>query len=168
MSKSLGNYVGIARGARARCYGKLMSISDELMWRYFELLSTRPAADLASLRAGHPMEAKHALARELTERYHGAEAATEAQQAFRTQFSRRETPEDVPEIEVALERPQLFRALAASGLTKSSSEARRLIEQGGVDVDGTRERNPEAPLERGRTYLIRAGKRRLARLRLKP
>jgi tyrosyl-tRNA synthetase len=162
MSKSLGNYVGIDEPANEQ-YGKLMSISDDLMWRYYELLSDR-RSEIGSLRSAHPMETKHALARELVTRYHDAEAAAQAADHFRAQFSRREVPEDVPEISIELDRPVLYRAIAQAGLCKSGSEASRIITKGGVDVDGPRVEQPEALLEKGRTYLLRVGKRRLARV----
>ncbi|MBI2896990.1 MAG: tyrosine--tRNA ligase [Deltaproteobacteria bacterium] len=163
MSKSLGNYVGIDERPE-QMYGKLMSISDDLMWRYYQLLSTRSEADLAALRAGHPMEAKHALALEIVARYHGADAAARAEESFRAQFSRRELPEDIAEIRLEVDKPELYRVIARAGLCKSGSEASRLIEKGGVDVDGRRVTDPRTLLERGRTVLVRVGKRRLARV----
>jgi hypothetical protein len=101
MSKSLGNYIGINEPAH-EIFGKLMSTSDALMWRYFELLSDRSAAEIAALRQGHPMDAKKALGVEITARYHSQAAALAAREGWEAQFSRREVPDDMPEIVLGL------------------------------------------------------------------
>ena len=163
MSKSLGNTVGIADPPGDQ-YGKVMSISDELMWRYYELLSACTSTEIAVRKAGHPLEAKHALAHEVVARYHGAEAANAAGEAFRARFSRREVPQDLPELTVQMDAPVLYRVLAQAGLCKSGSEATRIITEGGVDVEGQRVTDPKALLEKGKALLVRVGKRRLARI----
>jgi tyrosyl-tRNA synthetase len=167
MSKSLGNYVGVA-DAPDEQFGKLMSVTDDLMWRYYELLSARTGAEIATLRAGHPRAAKVALAREIVERFHGAEAARGAEQHFEQVHARRETPEDVAEIELPLGgQPSvpLAAALADAGLATSRSEARRLVAQGGVTVNGERATDPQAPLAAGE-HLVKVGKRHFAKLRV--
>jgi tyrosyl-tRNA synthetase len=167
MSKSLGNYVGVADAPEDQ-FGKLMSVTDDLMWRYYELLSGRTSAEIAALRAGHPKAAKVALAKEIVERFHGAEAARGAEAHFEQVHARRETPEDVAEVALALGgQPSLplVAALADARLATSRSEARRLVAQGGVTVNGERATDPQAPLGAGE-YLVKVGKRHFARLRV--
>jgi tyrosyl-tRNA synthetase len=167
MSKSLGNYVGVAEPPEEQ-FGKLMSISDDLMWRYYELLSERTTAEIAALRAGHPRAAKVALAREIVTRFHSAEAARGAEEHFEQVHTRRETPEDVAEKSIALAGQAalpLASLLADAGLASSRSEARRLIAQGGVTVNGERAANPQAALGAGE-YLVKVGKRHFAKLKV--
>jgi tyrosyl-tRNA synthetase len=167
MSKSLGNYVGVAEAPEEQ-FGKLMSVSDDLMWRYYELLSARTSAEIAALRAGHPKAAKVALGKEIVERFHGAEAARQAEAHFEQVHARRETPEDVAEVALSLSGQAslpLAAALADAKLASSRSEARRLVAQGGVTVNGERASDPQAPLAAGE-YLVKVGKRHFARLRL--
>jgi tyrosyl-tRNA synthetase len=169
MSKSLGNYVGIDESAGDQ-YGKLMSISDALMWRYYELLSRRTAAQIAELRRGHPKAAKMALAREIVERYHGADAARAAEDAFEQVHARRELPDEIEERELprdpGAELLPLLKALPKLGLASSGSEARRLIAQGGVTVEGARVSDPNAALPPG-SHLIKVGKRKFVRLHVR-
>jgi tyrosyl-tRNA synthetase len=150
MSKSLGNYVGITELPDA-IFGKMMSISDELMIMYYELLSDIGVAELASLKAGlsdgsrHPMEAKIALAREIVARFHGAAAAREAEDGFRGRFSRKEFPGDARRVAIAADGgPSDLATLVSrvSGSFTSKSAARRLIAQGGVEVNGERATDP--------------------------
>jgi tyrosyl-tRNA synthetase len=166
MSKSLGNYVGIDEPA-AEQYGKLMSISDGLMWRYYELLSRRTTGQIAELRRGHPKAAKMALAREIVERYHGPDAARAAEEQFEQVHARREVPEEVDERELVREpgsdRLPLVKALPKLGLASSGSEVRRLIAQGGVSIAGERVSDVNAAVGAG-THLIKVGKRRFVRL----
>jgi tyrosyl-tRNA synthetase len=166
MSKSLGNYVGIDEPASEQ-YGKLMSISDALMWRYYELLSRRTTSEIAELRRGHPKAAKMALAREIVERYHGAAAARAADESFEQVHSRRELPDDIEERELArdagADKLPLLKALAKLGLASSGSEARRLVAQGGVTVEGERVSDPNVALAPG-THLVKVGKRKFVRL----
>ncbi len=166
MSKSLGNYVGIDEPAGEQ-YGKLMSISDALMWRYYELLSRRASGEIAELRKGHPKAAKMALAREIVERYHGAPAARAAEEAFEQVHARREAPDEIEQRELPRDagaaRLPLLKALSKLGLAASGSEARRLIAQGGVTVEGERVSDPNAALAPG-SHLIKVGKRKFVRL----
>jgi tyrosyl-tRNA synthetase len=171
MSKSLDNYVGVAEPAESQ-FGKLMSISDGLMWRYYELLSAAPADAVAKTRAAcergevNPKEAKVALAKEIVARYHDAAAAERAAERWDAQFSKREVPEDVPErrVDAPAEGVWLPKALVDAGLAKSSSEGRRLITQGAVQVDGNRVSDPQAKLAPGGRYLVKAGKRAWAQI----
>jgi tyrosyl-tRNA synthetase len=171
MSKSLDNYVGIAEPP-GEMFGKLMSISDDLMWRYAELLSGRPLAEIQADRAKvssgalHPKDVKVALARELVARFHGAAAATRAVEDFEKRFSRRELDADsLPEHAVGTSGAPvpLVRALTDAQLTASTSEARRLITQGAVKVNGDRVSDLKAELPVG-THVVQVGKLRAARL----
>ena len=171
MSKSLDNYVGVAEPPE-EMFGKLMSISDDLMWRYAELLSTRPLevlrADRARVASGelHPKEVKVGFAKEMVARFHGADAARRAAEDFERRFSRREVdPEKFPEVLVgtAGKPVPLVRALLDAQLVASTSEARRLVTQGAVKVDGERVSDPKAELPPG-THLVQVGKLRAARL----
>jgi tyrosyl-tRNA synthetase len=160
MSKSLGNYIGINDPA-VDMYGKLMSISDDLMWRYFELLTRVSEADLRSLRAVHPMEAKKRLARTITVQYHGDAVADAAAVHFARVYQQRDEPAEVEERRVPAPggRIALVRALTATGMVASNSEARRMIQQGAVDVDDQRVSDVNQTLVAGETYRIRVGKR---------
>jgi tyrosyl-tRNA synthetase len=169
MSKSLGNYVGIDEAAGEQ-YGKLMSISDGLMWRYYQLLSRRSIAEIAALRAEHPKKAKSALAKEIVARYHGPDAARLAEEQFEQVHARREVPDEIEEREVTrdagAEAVPLAKTLAQLGLASSGSEARRLIAQGGVSVEGERVADPNARLTPG-VHLLKVGKRRFTRVTVK-
>jgi tyrosyl-tRNA synthetase len=162
MSKSFGNYIGVTEPA-GEIYGKVMSISDDLMHRYVELLTDW---DPAELQAEHPMEAKKRLARTLTARFHGEQAANEAEAAFVARFSRGETPEDLEEVRLDCPGPDLGLAelLAGAGLVPSRSEGRRRITGGAVQIDGERMTDPEARVARGGPYVVRAGKRAMKRV----
>ena len=165
MSKSLGNYVGVAEAPNEQ-FGKLMSISDELMLRYYELLTD---ADMDEVRAMHPMEAKKRLAAMIVDRFHGAGAGERARQAFEAQFSRGQLPEDIPEAEMAAGDGGLWiaRALTGAGLTASNGEAIRLIRQGALSIDGERVTDKDLKLAPGGPYLIKLGKRKYLRLSVK-
>jgi tyrosyl-tRNA synthetase len=169
MSKSLGNYVGIDEPPQEQ-YGKLMSISDGLMWRYYELLSRRSLAEIQALRREHPRAAKSELAKEIVARYHGQDAARAAEQQFELVHKRREVPEDVEEREISrdagAETVPLAKTLAQLGLASSGSEARRLIAQGGVSVEGERVSDPNAKLPAG-VHLLKVGKRKFTRVTVK-
>jgi tyrosyl-tRNA synthetase len=165
MSKSLGNYVGITETADD-IFGKLMSVSDELMWRYFELLTRIPEEELAALRAGHPMDAKKRLARAITAQYHGEAAAALAEANFTRVFQQRQDPEKLEEVRLSAGglgavrgRASLVKLLVAAGAVPSNAEARRMIRQGAVDVDGQRVSDVNQALAAGKTYLLRVGKR---------
>jgi tyrosyl-tRNA synthetase len=167
MSKSLGNAIGITDNA-ADMYGKIMSVSDELMIRYFELLTSVAPEKLADIRRGdvHPMVAKKGLARELVERYHGNAAAETAAAEFERRFQRGGLPDEVPEFSwprgVAA---TLVQILKDSGLASSASEARRLIAQGAVRIDGNRIADADFCVPALGTALVQVGKRRLVRVR---
>jgi tyrosyl-tRNA synthetase len=166
MSKSLGNYIGIHEPPE-QIYGKLLAISDPLMWHYTALLSFRSNAEIESLR-GDPLGAKRALARELVARFHGAEAATSAEQAFVRRFSKGELPEQVSEVSlVAQSSLALPNALKEAGLVPSTSDARRAIMQGGVKVDGEKITSLEHMLPCPGTYLLQKGKLGICRLTLR-
>lgn len=168
MSKSLGNYIGITE-APGDIFGKVMSVSDELMLRYYELVSDVTPERFEQIRAGqvHPKEAKEALAMEIVTRFHDAEAANKAVEGFRNLFSKGEVPDDVPE--AMLPRPQgevwLPKLLQELGLVKTSSEGRRLVQQGGLQLDGARAAGENHDFGDAQDVLIRAGKRRFLRVR---
>ena len=168
MSKSLGNYIGINEPP-ADIYGKAMSVSDAMMWRYFELLTRVPEPEIAALKAGHPMEAKKRLARTLTAMYHGEAAAGDAEAHFARVFQQRAEPEAIEEIAISLGSAadgQLVRVLVAAGCVPSNSEARRMIQQGAVDVDGQRVSDVNAAVAPG-AHLVRVGKRQFKRVILR-
>jgi tyrosyl-tRNA synthetase len=171
MSKSLGNYIGIAEPPD-EMFGKLMSISDSLMWRYLELLSLRPATELASWRdevaAGlNPMEIKFRLADELVGRFHTRHDAQLARDRFVARFRRGDVPEDMPEIAVAAPGGMpIATLLKAAGLVASTSEALRLVAQGGVRIDGERVEDKALHVAAGSVHVVQVGKRRFARVRL--
>jgi len=170
MSKSLGNYVGISEPA-GEMFGKLMSISDQLMWRYFELLSFRPAAEVARLRRAvgegrNPRDVKFELAAEIVDRFHGAGAGEAEKATFIARFREGALPEDMPEVSVAAPGGslRLANALKEAQLAASTSAAYRLIEQGAVRIDGERVADRDADLKAGATYVIQAGKRAFSRV----
>jgi tyrosyl-tRNA synthetase len=167
MSKSLGNYVGVAEAPEEQ-FGKLMSVTDDLMWRYYDLLSARSSAEIAALRAGHPKEAKVALAKEIVTRFHGSEAADRAEAHFAQVHARREAPDAIDERAVELAGAAtlpLARLVAEAGLAASNSEARRLIAQGGVSVNGERFADPQGGLGAG-DFLVKVGKRKFVRFKI--
>ena len=170
MSKSLRNYVGIQEPA-STMFGKLMSVSDELMWRYLELLSFRPLAEVESLRRAvadgrNPMEVKFELAREITARFHGEAAADAARQDFDQRIRAGSIPDDIESCVVAGDGHGmgLAAAMTAAGLTASNSEAFREIRQRAVRLDGVRVEDPRLELEAGKSYVIGVGKRRIKRV----
>lgn len=172
MSKSLGNYIGINEPADDM-FGKLMSVSDELMWRYFELLSFRPQADILRLQeevagGANPRDAKFALAEEIVDRFHGAGAGERARGAFIARFQKGQMPDDMPEfsLESGSDGLGIAAALTACGLTASNSEAFRMIRQGAVRVDGQKVDSRELVLDKGFVGVLQVGKRRFARARV--
>ncbi len=164
MSKSLDNYVGVDEPPEEQL-GKLMSISDPLMWRYYELLSKASLDTIQARRAAHPKEAKRLLAMELVERFHGRDAAERAWAAWDKQFSKREVPDVVPEhvLETGGAGIGLAQAMAEAGLAASNGKARTLIEQGAVELEGARVEDKLHRLAPG-SYLVKAGKRAWGRL----
>ena len=175
MSKSLGNYIGIDEPA-PEMFGKIMSISDALMWRYFDLLSFRSLAEIASFRraiaeGANPRDIKFKLAREIVARFHDAAAASAAEADFITRFSNHALPEQIPEVEIKVDQDGLPLAnlLKAAGLVASTSEAHRLVRQGAVRIDGQRVGDSRRVLPPGFSAVIQIGKRKFARvLLLKP
>lgn len=172
MSKSLGNYIGIT-DAPDEMFGKLMSISDELMWRYFELLSFRPSAELERLKAAvaqgrNPRDVKFELGVELVDRFHGAGTGRQARATFIARFRQGEMPEDIPEksLTAGPEGLGIAAALTACGLTASNSEAFRMVQQGAVKIDGARVDDRGLMLQPGFEGVLQVGKRKFARLRL--
>ncbi len=175
MSKSLGNYIGIDEPPD-EMFGKLMSISDDLMWRYYELLSFRSLPELQALRAGvddgsvHPKDAKLNLAEEITARFHGADAGGAAREAFNRRFAQGQLPEEIPQCELAIpdgDSLGLAHILKGAGLAGSTSEAMRLIKQGAVRVDQERETATNRQFSTGEQLLVQVGKRRIAQIRLR-
>jgi tyrosyl-tRNA synthetase len=170
MSKSLGNYIGITDQPEDM-FGKIMSISDELMLRYYELLSHISVDELNALRRGlkdgsiHPKKAKEDLAFELVERYHGREAAEKAKEEFERVFKQKGLPDEIPVFKLKWEGRDIWlpQIMKLSGLVKSTSEAQRLIKQGAVNVDGIRCDTPDKTLSRGE-YLLKVGKRRFLKI----
>ena len=172
MSKSLGNYIGIAEEPGAM-FGKIMSISDLLMWRYFELLSFRPLAEIAGLKraAGegrNPRDIKLELARELVGRFHGAQAAEGAQRDFIARVSERAVPSDLPPQVVYVDAAgiRLANLLKEGGLAASTSEANRKIGEGAVRIDGARVSDRALVLLPGVDHVFQVGSKRFARLKL--
>jgi tyrosyl-tRNA synthetase len=171
MSKSYNNYIGI-NDEPSDMFGKVMSITDALMWRYYELLSAMSMDEIAQLKLdvekgiAHPMEVKMELAFELSERFHGREQAVHAKEAFSKVFQARELPEEMPEFTLSLKRPWICSVLKETGLTKSTSEAKRLIQQGGVKINAKKVLSDDLILSSG-TYILQAGKRRFAKVEIK-
>ncbi|MFO1199800.1 MAG: tyrosine--tRNA ligase [Burkholderiaceae bacterium] len=169
MSKSKGNYVGIAEPP-GEMFGKLMSVSDELMWKYFTLLSFRPMDEIERLRrecseGRNPRDAKVMLGQEIVERFHSRAAATQALADFEARFREGTIPDDIPEVALAGAPLGIAQVLKQAGLAPSSSEAMRNVEQGGVKVDGARVEDKAAKLAAG-TYVVQVGKRKFARVTL--
>jgi tyrosyl-tRNA synthetase len=172
MSKSLGNYVGIAEPPQ-EIFGKLMSISDELMWRYLELLSFQPMDVVHAWRrevedGRNPRDIKVAFAKEIVERFHGRAAAEKAQADFEARFRDGAMPEEMPELTLHAGGAPLVitQVLRQAGLAPSASEALRLIEQGGVRLDGERVSDKGLKIAPG-TYVLQVGKRKFARVTLR-
>jgi len=168
MSKSKGNYVGITEPANTM-FAKLLSISDELMWRYFTLLSWRPEGEIASLRrevAGgrNPKDAKVMLAKEIVTRFHSAAAADAAEHDF-VNRSRGGIPEEIPELSLSGAPLAIGSLLRQSGLVPSTSEAMRMVEQGGVRIDGVVISDKALKIAAG-TVVVQVGKRKFARVTL--
>jgi tyrosyl-tRNA synthetase len=172
MSKSLGNYVGIAEPP-AEMFGKLMSISDSLMWRYIDLLSFESPATMAGWKkeidsGGNPRDVKVRFAKEIVARFHSAAAADQAEAEFERRFRHGVLPQDMPEVTVPTPADGLpvTQVLKLSQLTASASEAARAIEQGGVKIDGERVTDRSLRLLPGKTLTVQVGKRKFARVRL--
>jgi tyrosyl-tRNA synthetase len=172
MSKSLGNYVGIT-DAPGDMFGKLMSISDDLMWRYFEVLSFRTLEDIGGLRAAvddgmNPRDVKFELGMEIVARFHDDQAAEAAKQEFIARFREGAMPEDMPELTLEVKDGALGIAhlLRDAGLVSSTSEAFRMIKQGAVRIDGERVEDRALTIDAGSTNVYQVGRRRFARVSL--
>lgn len=172
MSKSMANYVGITEPPE-EMFGKIMSISDELMWRWFELLSLREPAEIHGFRdevaaGANPRDIKFRLAEELVARFHDADAARQAQEAFVARFRQGAVPDQVEEAVVACDEAglPLPQVLKQAGLTPSTSEALRMLKQGAVRIDGDRVEDRDRVLVPGAEHLLQVGKRRFRRVRM--
>jgi tyrosyl-tRNA synthetase len=171
MSKSLGNYIGVSEPAD-EIFGKIMSISDELMLRYFELLSDMSLAELDKLKIDlkdhslHPMAAKKRLGREIASRFHGAGAGEAAEENFVRRFKENEIPEEMPQVNFALAEGGILlaRAMTEAGLTKSNGEGRRAIDQGGVKLNNEKVSDTNLELSTAGEYIVQIGRRRFARI----
>jgi tyrosyl-tRNA synthetase len=173
MSKSLGNYVGVD-DAPSEMFGKLMSVSDELMWRYIELLSFAPMATVGAWKrevesGGNPREVKVRFAQEIVERFHDRRAAEAALEDFESRFRHGGVPEDLAEqtIDSPAEGLAIVQVLKSSGVCPSTSEAHRMIEQGGVRVNGEKVSDKSLRLAAGATYVLQVGKRKFAKVALR-
>ena len=172
MSKSLGNYIGIT-DTPDDMFGKIMSISDELMWRYFDLLSFRSNAELEGFKqdvaAGkNPRDIKFLLAEEIISRFHSAEAAEKAQAAFIARFQKGAMPDEMPEVELLSTESEmgLANVLKNAGLVNSTSDGMRMIKQGAVRINGDRVEDPRLGIQTGTEQVYQVGKRRFAKIRI--
>jgi tyrosyl-tRNA synthetase len=172
MSKSLDNYIGID-DAPNDMFGKIMSISDDLMWRYFELLSFRPMQEINQFQhdvreGANPRDIKFLLAQEIITRFHDAAAADTARQDFVNRFAKGAMPDEMPEVTVDLDQDTIGVAavLKQAGLTASTSESFRMIQQGAVKLDGDKISDRGLELERGSVFVAQVGKRKFARITL--
>ncbi len=172
MSKSLGNYVGINEPPR-EIFGKLMSVSDVLMWRYYDLLSFCGNAEIARLRqevaeGRNPRDVKVQLAQEIVARFHGQAAAVDALADFEARFRQGVLPDDIADVAISVDGNaiSLVQVLKQAGLTASTSEAMRMIEQGGVKIAGTKIEDKGLLLERQPPFVVQVGKRKFARVTL--
>lgn len=174
MSKSLGNYIGINEPAK-EIFGKVMSVSDTLMYRYYELVSVVTLAELQKIKddigsgALHPMEAKKRLALEISDRFCGAGEGEKARAEFEKVFSKKDMPDEMPLVEIAWdsEKMKLAKIIALAGAAKSNSDARRLLQQGAVEVNGALIKDIAAELQASGEYILRVGKKRFIKVRPK-
>lgn len=166
MSKSLGNYIGIMESPK-EIFGKVMSISDDLMIKYYELLSDVDSKKIEDIKNDkvHPMEAKKDLAEELVARFYDGDAGAKAREGFESQFKKKEIPDDIESVTV--DNARLPNALVGAGLAGSTSDARRLIEGGGLKLDGEVVKDVKHELPSGKEILIQAGKRKFAKVTVK-
>jgi len=172
MSKSLNNYIGIT-DAPNDMFGKVMSVSDELMWRYYDLLSFRPLEDIAQLKqqvadGTNPRDIKILLAKEIIERFHDADAAEQAHQDFIQRFQKNAIPDDMPEVSLVLggEGFAIANLLKEANLVASTSEAMRMIKQGAVKIDGEKVADAKLTVTDAGTAVYQVGKRKFARVTL--
>ena len=173
MSKSLGNYIGITEKPNDM-YGKVMSISDELMWRYYELLSDRDMDEIMKLKKGvengdiHPKKVKEMLAFEIAKRFYDVETAHKAEKYFEEMFKNRDIPEELTEIEYKAQDKDVWicRLLKETGLIKSTSEARRMIKSNAVSVNSEKIKDESYMLSKGFDYIVKVGKKKIARIKV--
>ena len=172
MSKSTGNYIAL-EDTPNEMFGKIMSISDTLMWRYYELLSFKSVKEIADIKKGveegaNPRDAKFALAREIIERFHSAQAAKNALDNFVSQFAKGAVPEDMPEVKLegGVDGLRIANLLKDASLVSSTSEGMRMIRQGAVKIDGEKVSDPTLVIKAGAELVIQVGKRRWARVNL--
>lgn len=169
MSKSLGNYIGIF-DAPDEMFGKLMSISDDLMWRYFDLLSFRSLTDIEGLKkqaadGRNPRDIKFELADEIITRFHDKAAAQKAQEAFISRFAKGKLPDEIPEKAISIDAPlAIANVMKEAELVPSTSEGMRMIKQGAVKIDGEKIDNKDIKLAKGFDGIIQVGKRRIAKV----
>lgn len=169
MSKSLNNYIGIT-DAPNDMFGKLMSVSDELMWRYFELLSFRPLSEIAGFKQAiadgeNPRDIKFLLCEEIIARFHNAAAAEQAKQDFIQRFQKNAIPDDLPEVSIQLgEGLPIANLTKEAGLCPSTSEAMRMVKQGAVKINGEKVTDPRALIVETQDFVLQVGKRKFARI----
>ena len=165
MSKSLNNYIGITENPND-IFGKILSVTDELMWRYYELLSEKSNKEIEELKAGHPKLAKVTLAKELVTRFHTAKDADNAEKWFEDMFKKKDIPDDLEEKEVILEDQKLLLAklMVNVGFAKSNGEAKRLIKQNAVSIDGNKVKDQYLEIDKDQQFILKAGKRRIAKI----
>jgi tyrosyl-tRNA synthetase len=173
MSKSYGNYIGIDEPP-GEIFGKLMSVSDDLMWRYFELLSFRPTNEIEGLKQSvndgmNPRDIKIQLAEEIVARFHDEKAANNARDEFANRFRHGQLPEEIPEVSVESNDGEaaLVHVLKQAGLTSSTSEAIRMIKQGAVKIDNEKVSDKDLKLQSGDSNIIQVGKRKVAKVTIK-
>jgi tyrosyl-tRNA synthetase len=168
MSKSYGNYIGITESPQ-EMFGKLLSITDELMWRYYELLSTKTLDEIKTLKAGHPKAAKVALAKEIVTRFHSATAADDAEHNFEQVFAKKGLPDEIPTETIIDDTDEIgiVNILNVGSLCKSRTEARSMISQNAVEVDGEKIVDVNAKFSTKKDLLVKVGKRRFAKIKFK-
>ncbi|MBN2694077.1 tyrosine--tRNA ligase [bacterium] len=173
MSKSLGNYVGIAEEP-SEIFGKILSITDELMWRYYDLLSFKSIDEIENLKKGaldgsiNPKNAKVMLAKEIVERFHGSQAAEKAAEDFELLFKKREIPEDIEEINITIEEDSISisRVLVNLNFASTNSEATRLVKQGGVSINGEKITDFKYELDKGFSGILKSGKKNFCKVNI--
>jgi len=170
MSKSLGNYIGVEENPNDM-YGKLLSISDDLMWRYYELLSSKSLVEIEKLKSGvqdgslHPKKVKEELAYEIVSRFHSEELAIEAKRHFELIHQKKDIPEDILEFEISESPIWIAKLLTTIGLEKSTSQARRDIKAGAVKIDGEKVFDEQLKLDSGQ-YIVQVGKRKFGKVKI--
>ena len=165
MSKSLGNYIGVQEPAN-QMFGKLMSVSDVMMWRYYDLLASKSAAEISALKTdAHPRDAKLGLSREIVARFHGTAAGESAEHDFIAQFREKKLPTELPEVKLIAPNGLLIgQVLKEAGLTSSTSDAMRMIKSGAVRIDGERVEDEKLKLKVDSNHVYQVGKHRIAKI----